>query len=345
MTQMAVERISNEIDMRNEKDKEAEEVTAEFDEDSGRTLDQNGPWVTILNDRRNVEKEKQRADAAGSMGQATNSQRSRGGAGVSQRWRRLPPLPEDEYKVVFRPRAGMKVASCTDRAISQGLAMASEVPTKEFYAHVTIQTQWAQNLIVASPASEDFALKLQEVTKVQLGSVTYDLLPYLKPIPGTVRGVVHGIEAETSERELMELLSAKGHNIMHARMLGKSTSALLTFQGPHVPFYVKVGSAYTRCRPHRRSVQYCRACGEVGHRQDVYPHPDTNQCPRCWEKVNPEGHECQPRCKICDQPHETASKECKRRLKPGPPPLHVREKNASGNQQVTWNGDTRQKAQ
>ncbi|KAG0443024.1 hypothetical protein HPB47_015370 [Ixodes persulcatus] len=118
-------------------------------------------------------------------------------------------------------------------------------------------------------------------------------------------------------------------------MLGKSNSALLTFQGPHVPFYVKVGSAYTRCRPHRRSVQYCRACGEVGHRQDVCPHPDTNQCPRCGEKVNPEGHECQPRCKICDQPHETASKECKRRLKPGPPPLHVRERNASGNQQVT----------
>ncbi|KAG0432610.1 hypothetical protein HPB47_020681 [Ixodes persulcatus] len=65
--------------------------------------------------------------------------------------------------------------------------------------------------------------------------------------------------------------------------------------------------------------------------------PGTNQCPRCGEKVTPEGNECRPRCKICDQPHETASKECKRRLKPGPPPLHVREKNASGNQEVTWN--------
>ncbi|CAN7948549.1 unnamed protein product [Ixodes pacificus] len=223
MTQMTAERISNKIDMRDEKDKDAEEVTAVFDEDSGRTLDQNGPWVTILNDRRNVDEEKKTADAAKSMGQAANNQRSRGGAGVSQRWRRLPPLPEDEYKVVFRPRAGMKVASWTDRAISLGLAMASVIPIKKFYAHVTIQTQWAQNLIVASTASEDFALKLHEVTKVQLGTVTYDLLPYLKPIPGTVRGVVHGIEAETSERELMELLSAKGHNIMHARMLGNPT--------------------------------------------------------------------------------------------------------------------------
>ncbi|KAG0411916.1 hypothetical protein HPB47_010942 [Ixodes persulcatus] len=180
----------------------------------------------------------------------------------------------------------MKVASRTDRAISQGLGMASVMPTKEFYAHVTIQTQWAQNIIVASTASEDFALKLHEVTKVQLGTATYDLLKYLKPIPGTVRGVVHGIEAETSERELMKLLSAKGHNIMYARMLEKSNSTLLTFQGPHVPFYVKVGSVYTRCRPHRRYVQYCRACGEVGHRQDVCPHPDTNQCPKCGEKVN-----------------------------------------------------------
>ncbi|CAN7995259.1 unnamed protein product, partial [Ixodes pacificus] len=238
----------------------------------------------------------------------------------------------------------MEVASWTDRTISQGLVMASEIPTKEFYAHVTIQTQWAQNLIVASTASEDFALKLHEDTKVQLGTVTYDLLRYLKPIPGTVRGVVHGIDAETSERELMELLSAKGHNIMHARMLRKSNSALQTFQGPHGPFFVKVGSANTvqTAQEVCTALQGLRRSGPPTGR---LPAPDTNQCPRCGEKVTPEGHECQPRCKICDQPHETASKECKRRLKPGPPPLHVKEKNASANQQVARNADTRQKAQ
>lgn len=47
--------------------------------------------------------------------------------------------------------------------------MASKIPTKEFYAHVIIHTHWAQNLIVVSRASEDFALKLHEVTRVQLG--------------------------------------------------------------------------------------------------------------------------------------------------------------------------------
>ncbi|KAG0419827.1 hypothetical protein HPB47_003856 [Ixodes persulcatus] len=128
-------------------------------------------------------------------------------------------------------------------------------------------------------------------------------------------------------------------------MLGKSISVLLTFQGPQVPFYLKVDSAYTRCRSHRRSVQYCKACGEVGHRQDVCPLPNANHCPRCGEKVTPEGHEFHPRCKICDQPHETEGKVRKRRLKPGPPPLHVRKKNARGNQLLTWNADTREKAQ
>lgn len=97
--------------MRDEKVKDAEEVTAEFDEDRGRTLVQNGPWVGILNDHRKVEKEQQRAHAAESIGQAANSQRSKGEAGVSQILRRLTPLPEEEYKVVFRPRTGMKVAS------------------------------------------------------------------------------------------------------------------------------------------------------------------------------------------------------------------------------------------
>ncbi|KAG0418076.1 hypothetical protein HPB47_005150 [Ixodes persulcatus] len=55
-----------------------------------------------------------------------------------------------------------------------------------------------------------------------------------------------------------------------------------------------------------REELFSRAGDETGNRHDVCPRLDTNQCPRCGEKVTPEGHECQPRCKICDQPHEMA---------------------------------------
>lgn len=78
-------------------------------------------------------------------------------------------------------------------------------------------------------------------------------------------------------------------------------------QGPHVPFYVKVGSVYTRCRPYRKTVQFCRACYDFGHRQDVCPNPNRNLCDNCGVENPQEDHECQPKCKLCGMPHVTAS--------------------------------------
>ncbi|KAH7965188.1 hypothetical protein HPB49_004618 [Dermacentor silvarum] len=166
------------------------------------------------------------------------------------------------------------------------------------------------------------------------------MTPYIKPLPGTVSGVVHGITACTTEKRLAELLAANNCGILYARMLGKSTSAVITFEGPHVPFYVKVASSFTRCRPYRRSVQYCKACGEIGHRQDVCPNPDKHICNRCGVQNPQADHDCQLKCKLCGLPHETANKECEKRLKPRPPPLYVRERSRRRGRQPSITRET-----
>lgn len=168
----------------------------------------------------------------------------------------------------------MKLSNWTDEKISEGIARTCGCAFRDFCANVITQTQWKQNLIVTSTGDEDYALKLAEVTSIQLGPTTYEITPYIKPVPGTVRGVVHGITPGTTEERLMELLAANDNCvILHARMLGRSSSAVITFEGPHVPFYMKVASSFTRCRPYRKSVQFCKACGNIGHRQDVCPNP------------------------------------------------------------------------
>ncbi|KAH9367487.1 hypothetical protein HPB48_018267 [Haemaphysalis longicornis] len=67
-------------------------------------------------------------------------------------------------------------------------------------------------------------------------------------------------------------------------MLGTSTSAVVTFEGPHVPFYIKAYGLFTRCRPYRQTVQCCSLCGELGHRRDVCPNPDAPVCAQCHPK-------------------------------------------------------------
>lgn len=236
-----------------------------------------------------------------------------------------PRLPDNDYKVVFRPRTGLRVAAWTDRQITQSLQQASKIPQHIFYGQVTVQIQAQQNLIVASTPEENCALALSEISAVQLGATTHEVLPYLKPIPGTIRGVIHGLEQGTTTEELPQILATNGPRILHARMLGKSTSAVVTFEGIHVPFYIKAYGLFTRCRPYRQTVQCCSLCGELGHRQDVCPNPDTTVCAQCHAKDPTPNHDCNPKCQLCGLDHPTASKECRKKLRPPPPPLRVRE--------------------
>ncbi|KAH9374744.1 hypothetical protein HPB48_012899 [Haemaphysalis longicornis] len=61
-------------------------------------------------------------------------------------------------------------------------------------------------------------------------------------------------------------------------MLGKSSAAVINFNGPHVPFNVTYQSGDYRCRPYRKTVQYCCYRGEVGHWEDVCPQAAQNVC-------------------------------------------------------------------
>ncbi|KAH9365724.1 hypothetical protein HPB48_009615 [Haemaphysalis longicornis] len=66
-----------------------------------------------------------------------------------------PLLPDTDYKVVFRPRTGLRAAAWTDSQIAHSLQQATNIPQQIFYAQVTAQIQAPQNLIVASTPEED----------------------------------------------------------------------------------------------------------------------------------------------------------------------------------------------
>ncbi|KAG0443638.1 hypothetical protein HPB47_014689 [Ixodes persulcatus] len=170
------------------------------------------------------------------------------------------------------------------------------------------------------------ALALSEISTIQLGAATYEVQPYLKPLPGTRRGVTHGLDPGTTTDKLPHILAYNGARILHARMLGNSTSAVVTFEGIHVPFYIKAYGLFTRCRPYRQTVQCCSLCGELGHRQDVCPNPDTTMCAQCHTRDPTPDHDCTPKCQLCGLAHPTASKDCRKKLRPSPPPLRVRER-------------------
>ncbi|KAH7977677.1 hypothetical protein HPB49_003164 [Dermacentor silvarum] len=148
-------------------------------------------------------------------------------------------------------------------------------------------------------------------------------------------GVTHGIIPGMTAEKLLKMLRADGYEILSTRMLGRLILAIMYIHGPHVPFYVKVEGAHIRYRPYQKTVQYCKTCGDLGHRQDICPQPKPNFCYKFCQANQPAEHQCNPICKICNLPHETAGKDCKKKLKPVPPPLYVRTQRYKQQQQMS----------
>ncbi|KAH9379139.1 hypothetical protein HPB48_019718 [Haemaphysalis longicornis] len=176
-----------------------------------------------------------------------------------------------------------------------------------------------------------------------MGAAAYEVLPNLKPPPGTVRGVIHESDQGTTMEQLPYILTSNEPMFLkkNARMLGASTSAVVTFVGPYVHFYIKAYGLFTLCRAYRQTVQYCSLCGELRHRQDVCPNPDASLCAYCLTTNPTRDHECAFTCQLCGLDHPMASKDCCRKLCPPPPPVRVRDR-ASAKQQTFHNVPNRQ---
>lgn len=291
----------------------------EYDESSGRTIHPPNPWTEVIAARTRQALRKARAE-----NRTTPNNNSAAKPHVPARAIPPPRLPDSHYITVYRPRTGLRVGAWATRDIVQGLITSSGLPRAQFLERVIIQAQPTQNLVVAGTPDPDIATVLSQITMITLGQTSFEITAYMKPPPGTSRGVIHGLPEDIDNDALLELTAANKPYLIHARLLGRTSSALLTFNGTRVPFYVKVGCELIRCRPYRRVAQVCQQCGEVGHRRDVCPQPESTNCFKCGAASPSPDHTCLPNCKLCDQPHPTASKECPKRHLPTPPPQRAR---------------------
>ncbi|KAH8034572.1 hypothetical protein HPB51_025770 [Rhipicephalus microplus] len=69
------------------------------------------------------------------------------------------------------------------------------------------------------------------------------------------------------------------------------------------------------CYPYKRTVQVRKICLLTGHRTDVCPTPNVNVCLRCGAREPMQGHDCIPKCVICDGEQPTGDSLCKIKLK------------------------------
>ncbi|KAH7980202.1 hypothetical protein HPB49_013770 [Dermacentor silvarum] len=81
--------------------------------------------------------------------------------------------------------------------------------------------------------------------------------------------------------EILEKICAPGCKVLEACMLGRSTTAVVTFADKADPFYILYNGGDVLSTPFHHTEKACHLWHQVVHRTDVCPTPDLRTCPIC----------------------------------------------------------------
>ncbi|KAH7978921.1 hypothetical protein HPB49_007431 [Dermacentor silvarum] len=116
--------------------------------------------------------------------------------------RRLPPLPKDDYKVIFRPRETFTLARWQTDQIANSIKRASNQPIGTCTQTMIVRIEPQQNIAIASVPDRDYAIKLIGIKSLQLGEKEYAVTAYAATPDNSGKGVIHGITPGTSGEHL-----------------------------------------------------------------------------------------------------------------------------------------------
>lgn len=233
--------------------------------------------------------------------------------------RRSPPmtqLPDADIKVVLRPRGGLNLRLVAQASLADAIFQAANVPQN---ATDQIRVHQISNYLLISTPSEERAQKYANIQSLTLKNKLYEIATHVSAPGNTVMGVIFNIPEEDTPEEITRSILEYNPalQILEAKRLGNSNNAQILFHGTKVPFWIRYRAATYRCKPFRRKTEACIACWQPGHRQDVCPNlTHATRCSKCGSADPAEGHQCVPKCVVCDGQHITGSTDCPKRFQP-----------------------------
>ncbi|XP_075721824.1 uncharacterized protein LOC142765138 [Rhipicephalus microplus] len=282
------------------------EVTVEGEPISREEFEESTGWSTVGS------KKSTRGQSLepGADSQRGNNSRKRREQCLSQitRLSRMPPLPRGDYKIIIRPKGGLRLTDYGAARLATCIYHAAEIP-RDAQDEDTICPNFQQNIIVVSTPIEAHADRYQKISRIVVGNKTYDTSAYEAAPDGTSKGVIRDIPLEDTARDITaNVITTKNPTAIAAKRLSNTTTVIVLFAGLRVPTYVRYGGAMLKCSLYRKQIETCYQCGRLGHRADVCPNPKDHVCRGCGTTNPSQDHQCQPTCQLCGGDHQTAEK-------------------------------------
>lgn len=213
-------------------------------------------------------------------------------------------------KLILRPNGGLNLAAFNPRGLHKELTLRAELTPNEA-ANAAVSIDPVKNLAFISCNDPTAAKKFEACQKIATEKGFYDVKIHAATARETCRGVIHNVEPRTESATLMKYLKAPGFEILAARMMGSTSTAIITFTGTYIPIEVNYDGGIYRCRPHRPRAQYCTKCLAIGHRADVCTKVTDPLCPKCGSaKKDDADHTCITKCANCGGPHSADDNSC-----------------------------------
>lgn len=226
---------------------------------------------------------------------------------------RMPPMPEEHIKIVIRPRGGLNLEKVSPPTVGRAIVEAAGLSTEQTKEDV-ICPNFMQNILVASTPERSNAERYVRLRSIRVADKDFEVSAYETAPHTTCKGVIRNVDIMDGPAVLeRSIVNDRNPLAMAVKRIKNTGSVIIVFDGLRVPNFVRYGPTLVRCFLYRKQVDFCYACGKLGHRADVCPAPDCLECRGCGARNPQEDHNCVPCCKLCGGRHLTADKRCRQR--------------------------------
>lgn len=138
------------------------------------------------------------------------------------------------------------------------------------------------NTISVRTDSEEVAKFIQEIREVVIEQQNIPVQVFRAYGVAYCKGVIYDIHTlkEDPQDEVLNLeLDSEKIPVVAARRLGKTTTAMLTFDSDRIPRSVLYGRRYMRVYPYKPKAVTCTNCHRLGHKPDICP--NASVCATC----------------------------------------------------------------
>lgn len=291
-------------------------------------------WKEVLDARKKHHKQKSKTDAlsrAENASVAVEPQLVRqdsvqtpaeklGTTASAARLRRgpIPQLPTDDFKVVYRPNAGVNMAAFTERELRAALLESSGLVESCTQGDLT-RTNLVKNVFTMSTACHERVAKYAQIRQITLRGKKIEVNAYIAPPDRAIQGIIYRAYNGESPQEILRELRRSNPllPIVQARDMGRtSKSVLIHFMSDTLPESVKFFGSVFGVYSFRPKVEACTNCRRTGHRRDVCPEPMRSHCLDCGQQ-HPADQQCSPICIACGGDHRTGDRLCRRKYQRG----------------------------